>query len=238
MAPVKVSVTAADLDAVLDVVRDCAEAPNAAAYRQRALDGVRRLVPCAVATLNEVDLRNGDWRVSGDPPEAVFDGYVQALLRHADRHPLMRHQLRSRDGRARTISDFTTRLGFLRQDSAESVYGRLGLEDTVAISFPGLGGLVGVALSDRWQRFGDRDRAVLDLVRPHLAGAWRAVAAGPLTPRELEVLRLVAAGRTDKQIAAELCIQRRTASKHLEHIYEKLGVNTRAAAADMLPRTW
>ncbi len=140
MAPARISVTEAELDAVLAVVHDCAEAPDAAAYRERALTGVRRLVRCEVATLNEVDPVAGSWQVWGDPPEALFAGYDEVVVRHADRNPLMRHQLRERDGRARTISDFTTRLGFLRQDTADSVYGRLGLEDTVAISFPGWAG--------------------------------------------------------------------------------------------------
>ncbi len=187
--------------------------------------------PSDVATLNEVDRATGRWRVRGEPGDALFPGYIEVLQRHAHRNPLMRHQLRGRDGQARTISDFTTRLGFLRQDSEDSVYGRMGLEDTVAISFPGMGGLVGIALSDRWERFGDRDRAVLDLIRTHLGLAWRSVAAGPLTPRELQVLRLVADGRTDGQIATALGIRPRTVSKHLEHVYGKLGVQSRTAAA-------
>ena len=51
-----------------------------------------------------------------------------------------------------------------------------------------------------------------------------------LTPRELEVLRLVATGLTDAQIAAELVISPRTVSKHLQSIYGKLLVSTRSAA--------
>ncbi|HMM97354.1 helix-turn-helix transcriptional regulator [Phycicoccus sp.] len=234
MAPAGVSVTAADLDTVLRVVHDCAEAPDLASLRERMLLGVRSLVPCDVAILNEVDPRTGHWDVSGDPADVLFPEYVEVLLRHTERHPLMRHQLRTGDGRARTISDFTTRRGFLRQDTEDSVYSRIGLEDTLAIAFPGMHDVVGIALSDRWERFGDRDRAVLDLIRPHLGLAWRAVSAGPLTPRELEVLRLVADGRTDGQIATALRIRRRTVSKHLEHVYEKLGVQSRTAAAHAL----
>lgn len=51
-----------------------------------------------------------------------------------------------------------------------------------------------------------------------------------LTPRELEVLRLLAGGCSDAQIATELVISRRTVSTHLTAIYGKLGVNSRAAA--------
>ncbi|HEX5879807.1 MAG TPA: AAA family ATPase, partial [Actinomycetota bacterium] len=55
---------------------------------------------------------------------------------------------------------------------------------------------------------------------------------GPaLTPRELEVLRLVAAGRSNGQIAEALFISRKTASVHVSNILAKLGVHTRTEAA-------
>jgi HD-GYP domain-containing protein (c-di-GMP phosphodiesterase class II) len=59
--------------------------------------------------------------------------------------------------------------------------------------------------------------------RPHLVAG--------LTPRELEVLRLLARGASKRQIAAALTIAPKTADAHVQHIYAKLGVSTRAAAA-------
>ena len=55
--------------------------------------------------------------------------------------------------------------------------------------------------------------------------------ASGLTPRELEVLRLVAAGRSNGQIAEALFISRKTASVHVSNILAKLGVHTRTEAA-------
>ena len=51
-----------------------------------------------------------------------------------------------------------------------------------------------------------------------------------LTAREAEVLRLVARGMTDAQVAAELVVSRRTVHAHLRAVYRKLGVGTRQAA--------
>lgn len=51
-----------------------------------------------------------------------------------------------------------------------------------------------------------------------------------LTPRELEVLRLVAAGKTNKLIARELCLSEKTVDRHLSNILSKLDVPSRAAA--------
>jgi predicted ATPase/DNA-binding CsgD family transcriptional regulator len=57
-----------------------------------------------------------------------------------------------------------------------------------------------------------------------------------LTPREVEVLRMVALGLTDREIAARLFISRRTVSKHVETILAKLGVPSRAGAAGQAAR--
>jgi HD-GYP domain-containing protein (c-di-GMP phosphodiesterase class II) len=53
---------------------------------------------------------------------------------------------------------------------------------------------------------------------------------GGLTAREIEVLRLLARGRSIRQIAHELVISPKTADAHIQHIYAKAGVSTRAAA--------
>jgi ATP/maltotriose-dependent transcriptional regulator MalT len=51
-----------------------------------------------------------------------------------------------------------------------------------------------------------------------------------LTQREVEVLRLVAAGKTNRDIAAELVVSQHTVARHLNNIFAKLGVSSRAAA--------
>lgn len=57
-----------------------------------------------------------------------------------------------------------------------------------------------------------------------------------LTPRETEVLSWLAKGKTNRDIAEILGMSPRTVNKHLEHIFEKLGVETRAAAAALASR--
>jgi DNA-binding CsgD family transcriptional regulator/tetratricopeptide (TPR) repeat protein len=56
-------------------------------------------------------------------------------------------------------------------------------------------------------------------------------AVGPLSAREIEVLRLVAAGRTNHAIANELFLSERTVHRHISNIFDKLGVHSRTAAA-------
>ena len=94
---------------------------------------------------------------------------------------------------------------------------------------------------------GDEDTAALELEaaqrRVRGAGgdagprpdrlAHARMAAGDthgLTERELEVLRYLAAGETNKAIAAELVLSERTVDRHVSNIFAKLGVSSRAAA--------
>jgi DNA-binding NarL/FixJ family response regulator len=55
-------------------------------------------------------------------------------------------------------------------------------------------------------------------------------ALSDLTPREIEILQLVLAGRTNKGIAAEISICEKTVEFHLSHIYTKIGLRTRILA--------
>ena len=58
----------------------------------------------------------------------------------------------------------------------------------------------------------------------------RAPFSAGLTAREVEILRLVAQGRSNREIAAELFIAEKTARNHVERVYTKLGVNNRTQA--------
>lgn len=72
---------------------------------------------------------------------------------------------------------------------------------------------------------------LLDQMRSSAAGSTAGGAqAEPVSPRELEVLGLIARGGTNREIAARLFISEATVKSHLLHIYAKLGVNDRAAA--------
>lgn len=82
--------------------------------------------------------------------------------------------------------------------------------------------------------FSERDRAVVWLLRPHLLRLYRDRRAGAqtagLTPRQRELMLLLAAGGTNRQIGRRLGVSESTVRKHLEHIFERLQVTGRAAA--------
>jgi DNA-binding response OmpR family regulator/DNA-binding CsgD family transcriptional regulator len=85
---------------------------------------------------------------------------------------------------------------------------------------------------------GASESMLLLFVSSNASSPIRALAAS-LTPRETEVLSWLAKGKTNRDIADILGMRPRTVNKHLEHIFEKLGVETRSAAtavaAQLLP---
>lgn len=103
--------------------------------------------------------------------------------------------------------------------------------------------LVGLACAE----LGDGEGAALELeaarsvfeelgARPDLARVDFLLSSGAprdthgLSPRELQVLRMVASGETNRDIAKALVLSERTVHRHVSNIYTKLGVSSRAAA--------
>ncbi len=83
--------------------------------------------------------------------------------------------------------------------------------------------------------FCERDRALLTLLRPHLHQAYldaerRRSPVPDLTPRQWDLLHLIAGGRTNIQIARQLGLSEGTVRTHLENIYSRLQVSNRTAA--------
>ena len=83
--------------------------------------------------------------------------------------------------------------------------------------------------------FSERDRALLTLLRPHMQQSFldaerRRNPAPDLTPRHWDLLHLLAAGRTNIQIARQLGLSEGTVRTHLENIYARLEVSNRTAA--------
>jgi DNA-binding CsgD family transcriptional regulator len=94
----------------------------------------------------------------------------------------------------------------------------LGDDETAALEFE--------AARTTFDQLGAQpDRARLDAI-----DTPKRSAASPLTAREREVLKLIAAGRTNKAIAEELCLSARTIDRHVSNILTKLDVPSRAAA--------
>jgi DNA-binding CsgD family transcriptional regulator/GAF domain-containing protein len=347
-----------DLDRVLRFVGDIAAVEQLSEFPVRVLEGLKRLIPCDLIGYNEISPARGEALMVLDPPSLNRSGLEgqSAFQRLAGQHPVLRYHARTRDGQALKISDFLSRDEFHRLDLYAESFRLIGAEDQLAVALPSPPQrVIGLAFNRSRRSFTERDRQVLNLVRPHLAHAHRnaelrgqlaemvvllegladatnraivlidqgrtvrratsraaalfdahlgfRLAAGNSLPaiidawitrrakpglednqapgqplvvegghgrlvirflprgeigeydallveqardetesgplnqlsrREREVLSWVSRGKTNPQIAAILSVSAGTVQKHLEHIYDKLGVRTRAAAAVVL----
>jgi DNA-binding CsgD family transcriptional regulator len=146
------------------------------------------------------------------------------------------------------LSDFWSRRELLRSSVYKLVLEPAALEHSLSVRLPMSSDMSFVF--DRGDRdFTERDREVLLTLTPHLARLYEAAetrrrlqaALAQLEsnqavdmPREREVLELVAEGHTNGAIATQLWISPGTVRKHLDNLYNKLGVHTRTAAAARL----
>ncbi len=230
-----------------------AESGGLAGFAPAALSAVNDFVASELATLSVCDLVTGHRQVIGLPGSRVGREEVACFDRHFFEHPLVRHHGVEGGRAAHRISDVLGRHEFRRTALYAEYYRRIGLEYAIAVPlFMDGRTLTSIVLNRRGLDFSERERQRLELLRPHLAYLYRhACATGApaparavpplaparpepvpagLTPREGEVLHWLACGKTDADIAALLSISPRTVHKHLEHIYVKLGVETRTAA--------
>jgi DNA-binding CsgD family transcriptional regulator len=118
----------------------------------------------------------------------------------------------------------------------------LGVRGEITIAFPPHAGNEYRLLLWRYsgRDFTERDGLLLTLIRPHLVELQRRAnhrtgEAVDLTPRQRELLRLMAAGMTNRQIATRLRISEGTVRTHSENIFRQLHVNNRVAAIAKVP---
>ena len=221
------------------VARLAAAAAEGAGWEPKAVVAVRRAA--LVHDLGRVGVPNGIWDKRG-PLDAGEWEKVRL-------HPYLTERILARSARLRDLGELAS-LHHERLDG--SGYHR-------AVSGPGPEPARLLAAADAYQaltsarphrpavrpaeaaaqlaaegRSGRLDAEAVDAVLAaagHGRGRRRAGWPGGLTDREVEVLRLLARGHTLRQVAGALTISEKTAGHHAEHIYVKLGVRSRAAAA-------
>jgi DNA-binding CsgD family transcriptional regulator len=208
-----------------------------------------RLIASDLTHVSVCDLDSGRRAVVSDVPGAISKRDIETFNRHFKDHPLVREHGRNPQARTVRISDLVAERGFRGTPLYDEYYRAVGVHYAMALPVHVHGKeLVSFVFNRQDRDFSDRDRACAEAIRPHLGdlyrmtraldgarAAWgvpstREPAGSPLTAREHEVLQWLASGKTDKDIGAILGISPRTVHKHLQRIYEKLGVETRTAA--------
>jgi DNA-binding CsgD family transcriptional regulator len=342
-----------DLEALLAFVREIYADLDLGSFASKVVSLLPKAIPSEWTSYNEVNPRSQTNTYVMEPVPSNFPEGEEVFVRHMPEHPIIRYHQETHDGRALKISDLLTQREFHRLGLYNEFFRRLEVEHQMAIVLPAPAPLViGIAVNRSGKDFSEKERLLLDQLRPHLIQAYRnaesvarlqqdaaylskaleeldrgvivltnktrvqlctgkarewlseyfepspgrdelpeslqrwvehqrlllsdngdvpppcepLIVGRPgrrimlrlvaddsegrhllllerqvpfstksleslgLTHREAEILLWVTRGKTNKEIASALYISSRTVKKHLEHIYEKIGVESRAKA--------
>jgi len=227
-----------DLDGALGLVREAAAADGDQPFKLPLIERLTALVPADRGGYVEYRLPG---RIGADLYRVVLPGWpmprweseeVAAAVPFwdvSDTNYRTRHVVRSGDGMTRAQKS--------RNPWQATVERPMGIAHEMRFWLAGPPGWVRGFFFIRNQgrrNFSERDRNVLTILRPHLGAIrerWqRKHHPAGLTAREIEVLRLIRQGLTNREIADRLVISPGTVRTHLENVFEKLGVHTRTAA--------
>jgi len=121
------------------------------------------------------------------------------------------------------------------------VWKPLGIDDSLRVWLPAPPGRARTIYLERGTRdFSERDRSVLELLRPFLIRLVERAdrrrqgnARAMLTPRELEILGLIAGGLSNREIAEKLFVSENTVKTHSARVFDKLGARRRTQAVQI-----
>jgi DNA-binding CsgD family transcriptional regulator len=235
-----------DVTSLLAVLERCDAADDGDIFYADVLGGLRELIPCEDMTFQLMDVRQQWIRglcVTDDGVEREENiGTDDEFSR------LFWQQFWQDDGCAGPLltgdyatllrrSDFWTERDYVNQPLGSYFVNTLGVRHQVIVPLSPQGGLDRRLLlfRDEGPDFTERELMMLRLVRPHLAELHarrdRELRGEPnLTPRQWEILRQVATGASNTQIARTLGLSQATVRKHLENIFLRLHVLSRTEA--------
>jgi DNA-binding CsgD family transcriptional regulator len=213
----------------------------------RAFAALSLVIDADLLTYNDVNVETGEARFVLRPRRPAAESAVgpAPFLRRFGYHPaatMLAGEPADSDAIPRFVRDPKLRAVGVGNCCGEA---EIKLNADLPLS-RGSSRLVGIGVSLAVREFTDRERDLLNAIRPHLVAALEAArggatpAADPIDPpaghprltrRENEVLYWVAMGKTNEEIGAIIGARPLTVKKHLEHVYEKLEVPNRTAAA-------
>ena len=240
-------ITDHDVRALLDVFDRRGLAADHDIFYADVLLGLRELIPCDEITFQLMDIAQQRSRGL----DVTADGVQRWDLvggANDEWQQLYWERFWEEDGRAGplTTGDYCTVLhqaeiwgrGGWAKTPLGSSYAARGLKDDILCPLVPLDGIdrrIAFWRTQEMPYFSERETAMVALVRPHVAELHvrrdRELRGVPrLTPRQWEVLRQVAKGAGNIQIARSLRVSEATVAKHLENVFMRLGVQSRTEA--------
>ncbi len=242
-----------DYRKILNAIEILVSADDSSSLPGRLLDAIMTAVDCDFASYAEVDLEHERNRFLVKPDIRELERGSEEFARFVRRfgnHPILAHQVAALPyGDDPGIASFLLRLRLLGMTGNCCGDAELLLNLGLTVEEKGLQ-MIGISINRGIRDFDGHDVEVLAALRPHIVAASRTaqrleratapavppggVADLSLTTRESQVLYWVSMGKTNSEVGTIIGAKPLTVKKHLEHIYDKLGVPNRMAAARMI----
>jgi DNA-binding CsgD family transcriptional regulator len=239
---------------ILTAIEILGSAGDDASFPARTLGAIMTAIDVDFASYSEVDLGTGRNRFLVKPDIGDLDigsASYDRFVRRFGNHPILAYQISATPDAHLARQDFLRRIRLLGMVGNCCGDAELLLDLELSIENPGRR-MIGISINRSIRDFDEGDAQSLRLLKPHVIAARRnavpsdgvqksAPAGGggmlrdiPLTDRENQVLYWVSMGKTNEEVGEILGAKKLTVKKHLEHIYDKLGVPNRTAAARMI----
>jgi len=235
-----------DLEAVLSFLEEAQTVDGPAPFTPELLDRLIEIVGCEYASFSEVDdamrIERHYIASSAEPVVPVDDAWWESP-RTVE---LRRHRWCANGGRPVVVLADVLNRDQRTSPNFNFNFRDFGACDEIRVDLGSARPWFAALNLGSEREFGPRERLIVHLLRPHLTALYRSAelrrrlaartaafdpeASDRLTRRECEVMLWVADGLSNAEIARVLVVERSTVRKHLEHIYEKLGVRSRTAA--------
>ncbi|NIK56366.1 helix-turn-helix transcriptional regulator [Kribbella shirazensis] len=236
----QLTVTERDLRRMFDVIDRGQQAGPDEVYPRALLQALRELIPADDATFQvsrPVDREFVAYEEAHEQDVDPGEGWEDLFWRSYWEHDVCSRPQRTGDDQSVwKVSDYLSARQLARSSAGEW-FRVIGMRSEITVPFPATGAEDRRLMLFRGPGpdFSERERLLLRMLRPHLIEVHRDLGrrrAGipDLTSRQLQLLRLVAEGHSNTQIARRLFVAEGTVRKHLENIYQRLGVTSRTAA--------
>jgi DNA-binding CsgD family transcriptional regulator len=176
-----VTLTVADLEALVTVLPALYQADDLDQFPLRVLGVMQALIPGDGYSYNDVNAAAGTNVGVVDRTDRITPELRRFFERHLDEHPAVAHFIETSDRRAHAISDFISREQFRRRPIYAELYRHLHVEDQLSIGVGTAPRFIGLCVNrDRWG-FTAQDRLLLELLGFHVRAAYHAASERALT---------------------------------------------------------
>lgn len=224
---------------LMEFIDDLATCPSESALAAEAPRAIMKLVGADVAAFTMIDVRNGTAHLDLYPDDPRFSLPARHTAQTLGDNPVVRHWAAGTDLTPRRVTDLVNRTEWRRTSTFANVLGPMGTPYLLGIPlYRSTTGGPSYAIARATHDFTDAELGAVSSAQAALLMLHRRLRPRSrphadrvaLSARELQVLELLAAGLSGRQMARQLGLAAATVRKHLERVYAKLGVHDRLNA--------